>query len=180
MKSLILFSLILIAFMGNAQSVKFPIDTSTGRITYTEVITLNESISKGELFSRAKACFTSLFKNSKSVIQNEDSEAGSITGKGNFSVFARALGTNYDGGVINFTLTIGVKSGRYKYIITDFSHDAGGTKMPSGGNIENGKPKHWMQKQWDSVLTQMENDMNNLISSIKSEMIKPTPKSDNW
>ncbi len=179
MKSLITVILLLL-YVGSYGQIIFPIDKTTGKITYSEVVTLKDSISKDELFSRAKICFTHLFKNSKSVIQNEDKEAGSIIGKGNLKVYARALGTNYDGGFVNFTITISVKQGRYKYTITDFNHENTGSTLPAGGNLENGKPKQWMQKQWENVLNRVDEEMRNLISSIKTEMSNLTPKTDNW
>lgn len=181
MKSLIVVYLILFTFVANGQkeSVKFPIDDATGKITYTEVVTVKDSVSKNELFSRAKICFVHLFNNSKNVIQNEDKEAGSLIGKGNITVHARALGTNYEGGYVNFTLTIAIKDGKYKYTVTDLAHE-GINSMPSGGNLESGKPKQWMQRQWDGVLNETDSKIKDLISSVKLEMNKPSPKSDNW
>ncbi|MEI7424306.1 MAG: DUF4468 domain-containing protein [Prolixibacteraceae bacterium] len=180
MKSIILISLILFSFATNGQSVKFPIDETTGKITYSEVVTLNDSISKDELFSRAKICYSRIFNNAKNVIQNQDKDAGIIIGKGCFDVYARALGMNNPGGVINFTLTVSVKNGKYRYLIDNLNHDATGTSMPSGGDLERGKPKQWMPKQWENVLTLTQTKIKELISSLKSEMSKPTPKSENW
>ena len=168
-----------IAF-GQNETPTLPIDSSSGKITYSEVVTLKDTIPKNELFSRAKSCFVHLFKNSNNVIQNEDKEAGNIIEKGNIKVYARALGTNYDGGYVNFTLSIAIKDGRYKYTITDFTHEGTGSNMPSGGNLENGKPKQWIQKQWNSIISQTDDGIKSLISSIKLEMNKPSPQSDNW
>ena len=165
---------------GQNETPKLPIDSSSGKITYSEVVTLKDTVSKNELFSRAKTCFVHLFKNSKEVIQNEDKEAGNIIGKGNIKVYARALGADVDGGYINFTLTISVKNGKYKYTITDFAHEGNGINLPSGGNLENGKPKNWRSKIWDSYLSQTDDETKSMISSIKLEMSRPTPKSENW
>lgn len=168
-----------IAF-GQNETIKLPIDSSTGKITYSEVVAMKDSVSKSELFARAKTCFVNLFKNSKEVIQNEDKENGIIIGKGNIRVNASALGTEVDGGHINFTLTIAVKKGRYKYTFTDFAHEGNGINLPSGGDLENGKPKNWRTKIWDSFLSQTDNEVKNMISSIKIEMNKTSPQNDNW
>lgn len=84
-----------------AISQTLPIDKETGAIIYSEVITV-DSVSKDELYKRAKSCFVTLFKNSSDVIKNENSSDGTITGKGVIKAYARALGTDYDGGYVNF------------------------------------------------------------------------------
>lgn len=168
-----------IAF-GQNETPKLPIDSSSGKITYTEVVTLKDSVSKDELFSRAKISLTYLFNDSKSVIQNEDKESGIIIGKGTMSVIYKSLGTVFDAGYIHYTLTIAMKQSKYKYVITDFYHDGTGSKLPSGGAMETPKPKMWSQKQWDNAKSNMDSDIKNLIESLKTEMNKPTPKSDNW
>jgi hypothetical protein len=176
--SVFTFLLVSIA-QGQKETPNLPIDSSTGKITYSEVVTLNDSISKTELFGRAKTCFVHLFKNANSVIQNEDKEAGSIIGKGTLKVYAKALGMTSEAGYVNFTLTLAIKEGRYKFTITDFAHEGTG-KMPSGGNLENGKPKMWVVKQWNSILSQTDEETKNLISSIKLEMSKPSPQNEKW
>lgn len=170
---------VLIAF-GQNETTNLPVDSSSGKITYSEVVAMKDSVSKSELFVRAKTCFVNLFKNSKEVIQNEDKENGIIAGKGNIRVNASALGTEVAGGHINFTLTIAVKKGRYKYTFTDFAHEGNGINLPSGGDLENGKPKNWKTKIWDSFLSQTDNEVKNMISSIKLEMNKTSPQNDNW
>lgn len=58
-----------------------PLDKETGKIIYTEVISM-DSVNKDELFNRAKNCFVTVFKNSSNVIQNKNEFNGIITGKG--------------------------------------------------------------------------------------------------
>jgi hypothetical protein len=176
------FPLFLIIFSLNvkAQDSSLPIDESTKLISYTEVVTVNDSSSKDELFSRAKSCFAHLFKSSKNVIQNEDKDSGIIIGKGNIKAHARALGSDYNGGFVNFTITIACKDGRYKYVITDFIHEGTGSEMPSGGNLENESARIWSNKQWKIMKSQTDTEIKNLISLIKSEMSKPTPQNEKW
>lgn len=185
MKNLIVISAMCILFsssnaFGQKETPNLPIDGSTGKITYSEVVTLNGNLSKNELFGRAKTCFVNVFKDSKEVIQNEDQENGTITGKGIFKVYARAIGMDVYAGNVNFTLTIAVKDGKYKYIITDLNHEGNGVNLPSGGNLENGKPKGWTTKVWNGILSQTDEETKNLISSIKIDMNKTSPKNDNW
>jgi len=172
--------LIIVSLNVKAQDSSLPIDETTKLISYTEVITVNDSASKNELFSRAKSCFVHLFKNSKNVIQNEDKDSGIIIGKGNIKAYAKALGMTSDAGFVNFTITIACKDGRYKYTITDFVHEGTGSNMPSGGNLENESVRIWTNKQWKSMKLQTDAEIKNLISLIKSEMSKPTPQNDKW
>src|SRR5688572_14501025 len=86
-----------------AQEAILPLDPATKLISYSEVVMVSDSASKNELFSKAKSCFAYLFKSSNSVIQNEDKEAGVIIGKRAIKAHARALGSDYDGGFVNFT-----------------------------------------------------------------------------
>jgi hypothetical protein len=172
--------LIFVSLNVKAQDISFPIDETTKLISYSEVVTVSDSASKNELFSRAKSCFARLFKSSNNVIQNEDKDSGNIIGKGNIKAYAKALGMTSDAGFVNFTITIACKDGRYKYTITDFIHEGTGSNMPSGGNLENISVRVWTNKQWKVMKSQTDAEIKNLISLIKSEMNKPTPQNEKW
>lgn len=178
----IILSLILglVFCVARAQDANLPIDPKTNLISYSEVVVLTDSAAKNELFSRAKSCFAHLFKSSQKVIQNEDKEAGTIIGKGTIKAYARALGADFDGGYVNFTITIACKDGRYKYILSDFVHEGTGSKMPSGGNLENTSASTWTNRQWNHMKSQIDADIKSMISKIKSEMNKPSPQNEDW
>ncbi len=154
-------------------------DTNLAK-AYSEVMVLTDPASKDELFSRAKSSFAHLFRNSQKVIQNEDKDAGIIIGKGNIKAYARTLGKDYDAGYVNFTLTIACKDGRYRYTITDLVHQGTGSNMPSGGSLENTSAHSWTDKQWNLMKSQINDNIKGLISSIKLDMNKPSPKNDDW
>lgn len=180
MKNLVILFLVFTYSALQAQDKTiFPAD-SNGKITYTEVISLNDSIKKDELFSRAKSTFVNLFKNSNRVIQNEDPTAGNITGKGNFPMYAKFLGSTKEMGSVSFTVSILVKDGKYKYVITDFNHSGNGGNVMSGGNLENGKPKNFWAKAWNEMMESVDVDTKYFIKNLKTEMLKPSPKADNW
>lgn len=180
MNKLLTLLLIVLCFDLKAQDANLLVDSKTNLFSYSEVVVLTDSASKNELFSRAKSCFAHLFKSSQKVIQNEDKEAGTIIGKGTIKAYARALGTNYDGGYVNFTITISCKDNRYKYTLTDFIHEGTGSEMPSGGSLGNTSAFSWTNKQWNLMKTQINDDINSLISSIKLEMTKPSPQNEDW
>ena len=60
-----------------AQDINFPIDTTTGKINFSEVIYV-DSASKLLLFTKAREWFTKSFTSSKSVLELEDKEAGNL------------------------------------------------------------------------------------------------------
>lgn len=165
---------------SNGQEVHFPIDTITNLITYSEITTLNDSAKKNELFARAKSCMVHLFKNSNEVIQNEDKENCVIIGKGLINAYAKALGKYYDAGFVNFTITIACKDGRYKYVITELVHDGGNSNMPSVGALEKEDPPVWTNKQWQNLKLQTDEKIKEMISFIKSEMLKASIQKQEW
>jgi hypothetical protein len=109
----------LFAFKSNLYCQQFPFDSITNLYTFTDVIVVNDSVLKDELFNRSKNCFVSIFKNSQKVIQEENRENGVIVGKGNIKVYAKALGMSAPAGYVNFTISIYSKNGKYKYITTN-------------------------------------------------------------
>jgi hypothetical protein len=152
---------------GQNDTPKLPIDSLTGKITFTEVVSVDNSTNKQELYSRAREWFVKSFKSSKSVIEFEDKETGKIIGRGTFSAITeesmndnefiknkglvskelRERKSKGEVGSISFLISIYVKDGRYKYEITDLIHKgitttvAGYTvTQPDGGDLSNIDP----------------------------------------
>lgn len=134
-------------------------------------------MSKDELFSRAKSYIAYAFKSANSVTQLDDKENGKIITKGNFtSVTQQSLGKYAS--VINFTLTIDVRDGRFRGVITDLYHD-GLVSEPShlGGSFENDKPvigtlyfpkNYWIKVKEKGVLDAQE-ILENFAAYMKSK-----------
>ncbi len=101
-----------------AQLHKLPIDSDTHKVTYQEIVKV-DGVNKDELYVRAREWFALTFKSSKDVIQMDDKAAGKIIGKGSSegSTKYRMLTMDY---WLNYTVSITVKEGRYRYEITDF------------------------------------------------------------
>jgi hypothetical protein len=123
-KSLLLLALLLVSFKVFSQESILPIDSTTGKITYSEVIKV-DSVLATELFVRANIWFVNNFNSAKNVIQLSDKEAGVVIGKGNFPVTCnnpnRSAFNVFIQGTVDFTLEIQTRDGRYKYSITDIS-----------------------------------------------------------
>lgn len=141
-----------------------PLDN--GSVTYTGVVQV-DSIDKNTLYTRAKKWFVDNYKSAKDVIQLDDKETGEITGKGNFKI-------NYytRDPYISHTISIFVKDGRYKYLITNFSYS---DNQNEKFTIEN-FPKSWAGKK--KLYTKVDEEVNSIIVSIEKFM-KTKPK-DDW
>lgn len=160
--------------------------------TFTDVVKI-DSISKNELYNRAKLWFATTFNSSKDVLQIEDKDSGQLVGNSLFkyspTVFnasARTVGN------IKFTIKIFVKDGRYKYEFTNFIHESNSYSAYGGldfGLITTDKtcpnPKKnmlsgWNDKVWLDIKNQIEINIIPLIESLKKGMLvqSETVKSD--
>lgn len=188
----IVFSLLAVTnVFGQKETPKLPIDSLTGKITYTEVVFVDSLSNKLELYSRAREWFAKAYKSSTNVIQLEDKESGKIVGKALMQVYQKVYGTDYPSGYINYTISIYIKDGRYKYEITDFHHTGqlttGGGRIPDYGFCEkmiNTTDKTFgisHQKAYNYYLYVMDNNTKDLITDLKSAMnTKTTITKDDW
>ena len=157
---------------GQKETPNLPIDSLTAKIVYSEVIHVDSLVMKQELFSKAREWFAKAYKSSTNVIQMEDKESGKIVGKALMQVYYK----NRQDGYINYTISIQVKNGRYKYEVTDFYHTGQGGSIPDFGLCEkmiNSSDKYFgisMQKNYNSCLYQMDKNIKDLISDLKSAM----------
>lgn len=194
MKKLFVFSVItlfsLTSLFGQNGMPNLPIDSVSGKITYKEVVFVDSLSNKQELFSRAREWFAKAYKSSTSVIQMEDKENGKIVGKALIPIFYKYMGMQ-PGGNINYTISIYVKDGRYKYEITDFYHtgiNIGNYPIPDGGACERliteKKGMYGMSynKTYELYLFQTDDNIKSLISELKTAMkTKATNvKKDDW
>ena len=162
-------------------------------LTYSEVIQV-DGVPKDELYNRAKQWFTSTYGDATKVVQNEDKDAGIITGKAiSAPIFLKFFYKKPSGlgrkaeepmyGEAKYTLTIAVKDGRYKYSISDIYHDKWGLLPESFDNLDlpdvikdtYGKEadRNGLKKSADTVFEK-------LISSLKTGMDKPILTEGDW
>jgi hypothetical protein len=163
-------------------------------ITYTAVVYVDSTISKEELFIRARSWFTSAFKDSKAVLEVQDKESGELIGKGNFHFSASKMSYMYYSGRIEFSIKVLLKDGRYKYEISDFYHNGANTSYgeTSFGLIYNNHTYTGMKQNTGSLMikifnnvlgeieTAIESNTKSLISSLKSEMQLKSTKTSEW
>ena len=173
------FGMFLLTFIPIAKSQSLPYNEK-GRIEYSDVVYLDSTFTKDQIYSVAREWFALRFKNSNYVIQMDDENHGKIIGKGVFEGFLRHFDppTYY----IEFTISLYIKESRYKYVITDFSHTSALSQF-DGGALEAAKPNNGgffgiNDKSWTDIKMKTNeyvintiNDLNHFIkeNSIKSE-----------
>jgi len=163
MKKFYLFALFSFAFceITNAQQP----------LSFTETVQV-DSTSKKQLFNKAKRWFADTYKNSKEVLQIEDSATGEILGKAIFLYYSQ----NY----ISYTINILVRDGKYKCDIYDFilpnsalvsgllSTETSYPRMPFTIN------KKAYNKAWEEAKMLSELEAKSLMNNLKNAMKKPT------
>jgi len=131
MKKLLFLSLLFLSLSTFAQteitqeqadSIYNSIPVVDSVIQYTEVVNVDATIKKAELYSNLKSFFIHEFKSANAVIQYDEKNEGKVIGKGNFS-FATAAKYFVSTYYINFTLEVQVKDGKYRYKIDNFDNN---------------------------------------------------------
>jgi len=156
-----------------------PMDTTTKLITYTEVVQMPAANAQ-ELFKRAKKWVYGFYKSPSSVIQTLDSTNYIFVGKTNI-IMVKTLkdGTKSNNSFINYTITINLKDGKYRYKITNFN-----MKDASYHAVEKfATEKDPETLDWDNqMLRQTDDYIKDLIGKLKTTMSKPSNevKNDNW
>lgn len=190
MKILNLFFVIILVFFSTILVAQKP-------IAYTEVVVVDSTMSSKDLFSKALNFITLNFRSANNVIQLKDEENGKIICKGNTSFSNNR--PEYVDGVINFTLQISVKNGKYKYDFTDFVHEAFDRPYSFGllydsnectvPAIDNMNPlvrpigwKNGKTKSFSLMKEEIKDLVYSMSKSLKEEMIKKTINStkENW
>jgi|WetSurMetagenome_2_1015567.scaffolds.fasta_scaffold92090_1 hypothetical protein len=164
-------------------SVMFPFDSTTGRITYTGIVEV-KGLTSQQIYLRATEWFAQTFVSGKSVIDLDDAVSGKIIGKGNLSFTYKNLMVTSPGGCVHFTITVLTKDGRYKYIITNLEHE-GVSNLPSAGMLEYPKWPKGTGNWWSySTNYQRLKDETNtqilaMIESLNTHMAT-TASENNW
>jgi len=160
-------------------------------LIYTDVVQV-DSVSKAELYTRAKLWFATTYNSASDVLQIEDKDAGQLVGKAIFTYDPSFLSScEIVRGTIKYTIKVFVKEGRYKYEITDFIHDPRGNKNGkySVGLITTADEcpnpytmaKKWSNKTWRDIKAQIEDNTSLMITSLQQAMEKQTAtENDDW
>lgn len=184
--SILIFSGIYFSVAQNNDFAPLSYCEGSKEICYNQVVQLDSSISKSNLYANARSWVFDLFQDSKEVLHIEDPVTGEMAGKGNLSVSS---------GRVFFTFKLEFKNGRYRYSFYDFTHklnynqylvgEAYYRKYPLHEVIDgtvmfkaNGKPRKLKVQYRSEIVLRMET----MISSLEASMANAIPESkdDNW
>lgn len=117
-----LLNALVLSAQDNTTVVKLPMDDESKLITYEKVQEV-AGVDQGELYRRALQWCMTHFKNPSDVIREKDSLGGKIICKARFKISnppdKKGLAT--DAGLVQYTLNLMFKDGRYRYILTEFN-----------------------------------------------------------
>lgn len=129
MRTALLLIMIILAVPAFAQKNKgpeypsMPVNESSKLITYEGVSKVPES-SAGELYDRALEWVKEYYKNPMEKLRKQDRENGEMEVFGRFSIYAydkKGNKTTSQAGLLQYTLELQFKDGRYKYVISKFN-----------------------------------------------------------
>lgn len=169
-----------------ADAEKLPIDSRTQRITYEGVVQV-PGVSQADLYARATAWVAQAYTSNNAVLEQQDPAAGQLVVQGElpaavYNLYAGVLRSSY-AGVVRHTLTIYVKEGRYKYVLSNLTHDAKATpNMKSGGALEKDNASLFgyaglgSHKPWADLKVAATRDVRHLLASLEAAMTLQKPQ----
>lgn len=158
-----------------------PVSPDSKLITYTKVVTAAGE-SQSELYKRAINWVNIFYKNPADVLREKDSVSGKIVCKHRFKIVNEAdkkTGFIKDAGLVQYTLNLQFKDGRYKYELTEINW-----KQLSYYPIE-----RWMDskaagyaKEYDYYLVQADETAKKIVADLEKGMTIPSvkPKKEEW
>jgi len=124
-----------------------------------------ENMSKDEIFVKSMEWFSRTFKESKSVIDYQDKEAGKIIGNGAITHFFNLIVN----GQVKFSVKIEAKENRSRITLSNFSSKIIGTSGPAVDGA-------LMQGEYNKALPKLEVLMDEYATYLKSA----SSSNDNW
>ena len=181
---------VLVCFTAEAQKKKqdvtpppppqLPMDDITHKITYEEVVDASGK-SAQEIYQKILAWFRMYYKNPGEVIRENDSTKFSVLGKPRFKISnpPDKEGTKSDAGVVQYTITVAAKDGRFKYELTDFNWK-GNSYYACEKWYDNALPSY--TPAMNEYLMQLDNNAKSIIADLKNSVTneKPVKNKDDW
>lgn len=168
--------LFFLTFKSFAQEITFPVDSTTNRVSYTNVVQINKS--QNELYDNAMSWVSNYYKSSKSVIDMADKDLGKIVLKPVLRQIWNMTFSVNELGYWNYKVTILVKDNKYKYIVTDFYHK--GAQAKSLGFLEDQPELSSLsnpnKKMYAYMIQNLSEEMEMLISSLEKTMLQKSEK----
>ncbi|WP_347218535.1 DUF4468 domain-containing protein [Chryseobacterium sp.] len=169
----------------------FSIIVFSQELKFEEVIQTDSSLTKEELFSRAKTWAGQNFKSGKNSITTEDAQLGEISGVGEFDYRAdkKYMGYSCIEGPLSYKFSIYLKDGKYKYSFNSFIHNGSGgpgCKRVDYGQLTLSEKPPVKGKMiaddyaWMDIKEKAEAKIKPLITQLNEVMKKPHETNNDW
>ena len=164
---------------AQGQKSSLPIDEASKLITYTKVQEMSGA-GKDSLYNKAFEWCMNYFVNPADVIREKNQQDGKIVCKARFKVMnpADKKGVVTEGGVVQYTLNLMFKEGRYKCELTEFNW-----KQTSYYPCEKwmDTANQYYKPEFETFLTQLDEKAKEIISALNKHMLsKGLVKKDDW
>ena len=158
---------------------ELPVDSTTGLYSYIKVVEV-AGISKAELYTRAFAWANSYYKNPGDVVREKNPEEGKLLIKARFKIFNEAdkKGVVTGAGDVMYTLSLGLKDGKYRYEITKINW-----QQTSAFPIERWKDttSPSFSPSYPYYLKQTDEEIRKIIASLEKGMsVETKEKKEDW
>jgi hypothetical protein len=161
---------------GFSQINVVPVDEDTKLITYKDVVTQEGDVPK--LYNTAIAWVNANYENPTEATRVRDIEDGKIEVRHRYKIYnTDKKGVKSDAYIINYTLKLEFKPGRYRYTFTDFTV-AAISKYPLERWLDKNDPQY--SPACDDYLAQINTTVRDMIKSLKKGMIPKVVKKDEW
>lgn len=159
--------LLLSISLVNAQTA--PVDKNTGLVVFTRVVHIDSTLSKAELYSRAREWFARTYTDADEVLSMDDRESGKLLGRAyrDIRIYSSFKKMHYLIGVF-------VKDGRYRYEITNIRYQEYGANasiVPAEMHFVEGYYKNGKTKPFSDLYRQATDEaVRELITSLEAAM----------
>lgn len=163
-KLLTIAAIVALPLFVKAQSPTPPMNSETNKYTYMDVVTVNQSkLNEADLYTTIQEWA----KSKGYTLEKEEKDINQLTYKCSIEVsYPSTKGGTVVTGKVYFHAIIAAKSGKYRYIFTDFIHME---ERGSGGELELDSPKcginRLLTRSWAQIKAETDKKM-------KEEVIK--------
>ncbi|GAB4285240.1 MAG: hypothetical protein Kow0068_10540 [Marinilabiliales bacterium] len=155
-----------------------PIDETTGKITYSEVI--NTSGSAQDLYDKALNWYNTYYNNPTDVIREKDPENKKIVGKARIKILHAPdkKGIQTMKGIVLYSIITEFKDNRFKYTVTDINLKAQ-SYFPCEKWLDSGSQTYSEVNNY--YLQQVDEQVKKAIKDLKNHMTAPPEKkAEDW
>lgn len=176
-----------------SKSLVLTISSNVERLEFEQVFQVDSTITKDELFNRARSWFVDYYKDASEVLQVNDKESGELVG---VAVY-RYIPISGVGGVrinriIDYRISVKIRNGKYKVRIynlynskcfnVSFTGVTGTTYEGIGDITKNHKENNqWLNaERYDEMVMSIQVYVQELYKSLSATMSKPMEKDEDW